>query len=563
MKKNLFYYLFAVICSVCVFTACSDDDEDTTWQQIPEITQENVTLKLNDKTPENAAATLDILNGESGELTLTNVIYGHSSVKVDVTLQKKDDTSYNFSGTADLNAGRMALTTPAALKVSVNGTVDIAGKMTVEVTTSGWAAISGVYVNDSVAVTLNGKVQASTYGVTLEATAEDAAKLTFSKLVNIANDFEMEVSLKDGKIEGSKEKEPGYIINVSGTLSDAKLTLEVTSTGWATISGTYNTNGNMLTYNGVELPSGSYFTIKGTAEDKADIKFTNLLSGGREGVIKDATVTFKDGVYTIVGKKEAEGYTLTFEGTIDAKHVLTAAGTYVTVSSIVGTWVPTIVNVGGNNMVVTDVKFATNKGRVEFDEKIIDMLPAELKPMFPQTMEDNQLTQVLQGLLGNYALYLKSLTFTEDGRMVVKYINMPKDTNGDGKIDANDTNDLTEETFALLRYYISEGKLYLTVSLSDLMGMMTVKAAWDPSTILTAGIPLNMTVNSETALISIDQDVLNVATVDFINQLLGMFGPMIPGFAEQTEMINTVMGALTSILSDTKTLNVGISFSKQ
>jgi len=29
MKKNLFYYLFAVICSVTLFTSCSDDDDLT------------------------------------------------------------------------------------------------------------------------------------------------------------------------------------------------------------------------------------------------------------------------------------------------------------------------------------------------------------------------------------------------------------------------------------------------------------------------------------------------------------------------------------------------------
>lgn len=28
MKKNLFYYLFAVICSVSLFTSCSDDDDE-------------------------------------------------------------------------------------------------------------------------------------------------------------------------------------------------------------------------------------------------------------------------------------------------------------------------------------------------------------------------------------------------------------------------------------------------------------------------------------------------------------------------------------------------------
>lgn len=30
MKKNLFYYLFAVICSVSLFTSCSDDDDEET-----------------------------------------------------------------------------------------------------------------------------------------------------------------------------------------------------------------------------------------------------------------------------------------------------------------------------------------------------------------------------------------------------------------------------------------------------------------------------------------------------------------------------------------------------
>lgn len=28
MKKSILYYLFAVVCTVCLFTACSDDDDD-------------------------------------------------------------------------------------------------------------------------------------------------------------------------------------------------------------------------------------------------------------------------------------------------------------------------------------------------------------------------------------------------------------------------------------------------------------------------------------------------------------------------------------------------------
>ena len=48
MKKNLLY-LFALICSVSLFTACSDDD-DNSWQELPkgEIKkQENVDFQLN------------------------------------------------------------------------------------------------------------------------------------------------------------------------------------------------------------------------------------------------------------------------------------------------------------------------------------------------------------------------------------------------------------------------------------------------------------------------------------------------------------------------------------
>ena len=44
MKKNLLY-LFALICSVSLFTACSDDD-DNSWQELPkgEIIPSTVTF---------------------------------------------------------------------------------------------------------------------------------------------------------------------------------------------------------------------------------------------------------------------------------------------------------------------------------------------------------------------------------------------------------------------------------------------------------------------------------------------------------------------------------------
>lgn len=38
MKKNLFYYLFAVICSVTLFTSCSDDDDEKMVNLVPQTT---------------------------------------------------------------------------------------------------------------------------------------------------------------------------------------------------------------------------------------------------------------------------------------------------------------------------------------------------------------------------------------------------------------------------------------------------------------------------------------------------------------------------------------------
>ena len=38
MKKNFFYYLFAVICSVTLFTSCSDDDDEKMVNPVPQTT---------------------------------------------------------------------------------------------------------------------------------------------------------------------------------------------------------------------------------------------------------------------------------------------------------------------------------------------------------------------------------------------------------------------------------------------------------------------------------------------------------------------------------------------
>ena len=45
MKKNLFYYLFTVICSVTLFASCSDDDEKVV-NPVPQTTFHHVFITI-------------------------------------------------------------------------------------------------------------------------------------------------------------------------------------------------------------------------------------------------------------------------------------------------------------------------------------------------------------------------------------------------------------------------------------------------------------------------------------------------------------------------------------
>lgn len=159
---------------------------------------------------------------------------------------------------------------------------------------------------------------------------------------------------------------------------------------------------------------------------------------------------------------------------------MTAEVTYKVIGDIVGKW---NLMKTPENMAAPIFKFATNKGSVTLPESLLDIIPENMKPMFPATMKDAQLTQVIQGLLVNYAVYLQSIEFAENGRVIATYIDMPKDVNGDGKIDDQDAVDTTPKTFALLQYYMKDGQLYLAFDLSELMSMMSTDESrgWDPS----------------------------------------------------------------------------------
>lgn len=76
MKKSIFYYLFAVVCTVCLFTACSDDDDD------------NIVITVDDIVGQ-YPGTLDIsLAGQSvaKDLPTTIVVTSVSDSKVKASL---------------------------------------------------------------------------------------------------------------------------------------------------------------------------------------------------------------------------------------------------------------------------------------------------------------------------------------------------------------------------------------------------------------------------------------------------------------------------------------------
>lgn len=564
MKKNLFYYLFAVICSVALFTSCSDDDEDTTWQQIPEITNDNVTLKLNNTTLVGATATLDIINGENAKVTLINAIYGHASVPVNVIMEKKNDTSYNFSGTTDLEAARMEVSN-SPLKITVSGTVDTTGKMTIDVATSGWAAVSGVYANDSLAITFDGKSHnnGSDYAVTLIAKENgSAATLVFKKIINVALNVEADVTLDNGKISGTVEPKLGYIITINGSVdNNGKLTLNLVSSGYGTIDASYSAKGNAITYNGKELTSGSV-SIKVLSEKAAQVTLNGMLVGSRTAVIEEAVITKEEGkeVYALSGEMKNNDYTVVFKGTVGEDRKLTAEVTYKVIGDIVGKW---NLMKTSENMAAPIFKFATNKGSVTLPESLLAIIPDDMKLMFPATMKDAQLTQVIQYLLANYAVYLQSIEFAENGRVIATYIDMPKDVNGDGKIDAQDAVDTTPKTFALLQYYMKDGQLYLAFDLSELMSMMPTyeSRGWDPSGIL--GIPVNYQIAGNTLSVYLVTDVV-VGLAGFANGMLPIIGMMLPEeMKPQFKVIETIFSAIVEgIIPEVKELEVGLMFTK-
>lgn len=138
MKKNLFY-LFALICSMGLFTACSDDDDNTNWKKLPTqvITSENLSLETNIPTSSDASVKLAMANAQNGVLTLNKVVRGTDEVAVDVTVTEQPDGTFKFQGEKSITATtKSAWQLLSSTSVKVSGTITLEGKATIAVSTA-------------------------------------------------------------------------------------------------------------------------------------------------------------------------------------------------------------------------------------------------------------------------------------------------------------------------------------------------------------------------------------------------------------------------------------------
>lgn len=549
MKKNLFF-LFALICSTSLFTACNDDEEDMGWKEIPtEIPSENVKLDINGSTPADASASLKIESGETGILTLTNAVYGHASIPVNVVLSKVEEGSYDFTGTANIDGTtKAAAATDLGLTVNVKGNVTKTGKLTVNVTTTGWGTISGVYSGDSLKATFSGEAN-NKYPVKVTATSDTKATLVFSKIPNIVNDFSMEVTIaKDGegyKLSGTAEKEAGYNINVTGTIIKNVLTVNVTTNGYATFSGMYFASSHTITYNGEAKTAGT-ISLEVTSETTTKISMFDVIPGTSELEFEGKFEKGSDEkTCTVSGSTKGAGYEISFEGTVAAGKKMTGAVSYKVVSPIVGKWGPKVGQQGAESI----FNFASKTGTVTFPKEVIDMLPADLKPYFAEKMPDAQLVQTIKGLLGQFVPYLQYIEFTEGGVINIAYTEM-------GKTDV-------QVLSGYLNYYVKDNQVYLVINLGKLMGMMTLSSgtkAWDPSTALSEGIPFNFTAANGNLNIWINHEVLS-GLLPIVNGFLPIIGSMLP--PEQAGMITTIFSTVNSIVSESTQFEAGLVMTKK
>lgn len=126
MKKNLFYYLFAMICSVALFASCSDDDDEVTGLTIDQVvgTFTGQLEVLNQSIPGTSIFVTKVdantVKVELKDFKFSGLTIGDISAEFKVALDREGD-DFDLNGQATLTVAALG---NIELPISITGEVD-------------------------------------------------------------------------------------------------------------------------------------------------------------------------------------------------------------------------------------------------------------------------------------------------------------------------------------------------------------------------------------------------------------------------------------------------------
>ena len=169
MKKNLFFYVFAVLCTMPFFTSCSDDDEDT-----PVVIPVDEEIAGNYKGTLNI--TVDAVNMPSVSQRISVTEAGSNAINLSIA-----DFAVKGIQVGDINLNNCALTENAG-RYEFTGTTSVSATMlTADVDATGYFNNGNLHIDLDIAATLgnmNQVVKVTYDGTRLTGNESSAAQIT-------------------------------------------------------------------------------------------------------------------------------------------------------------------------------------------------------------------------------------------------------------------------------------------------------------------------------------------------------------------------------------------------
>lgn len=127
MKKNLFYYLFAVICSVTLFTSCDDDDDDVAVMSVDQVVGTFTgNLEVLGQSLPSTSISVSKVDANNVKVELKNFKFsglaiGDIAANCKATLDKEGD-DFELNGSATLIVAALG---DLELPITITGEVDV------------------------------------------------------------------------------------------------------------------------------------------------------------------------------------------------------------------------------------------------------------------------------------------------------------------------------------------------------------------------------------------------------------------------------------------------------